>query len=117
MKPLSELYDFTGRTIVMTGGTGVLGREMALTLAASAREYRSPGRDPSKSGALSRGLAKQRNVHHSKADVLDKNALERAAEEIVGKFEIRLPRERSGGQQSKATTNKEQSFSRSTKPT
>jgi NAD(P)-dependent dehydrogenase (short-subunit alcohol dehydrogenase family) len=112
MKPLSELYDFTGRTIVMTGGTGVLGREMALTLAASGANIALLSRDPSKSGALMEELAKQKGTCVIlKADVLDKNALERAAAEIVGKFRtIDCLVNGAGGNSPKATTNKEQSF-------
>jgi len=112
MKPLSELYDFTGRTIVMTGGTGVLGREMALTLAASGANIALLSRDPSKSGALMEELARQKGTCIIlKADVLDRSALEAAAKEIVAKFRtIDCLINGAGGNSPKATTNKDQSF-------
>jgi len=112
MKPLSELYDFTGRTIVMTGGTGVLGREMALTLAASGANIALLSRDPSKSGALMEELARQKGTCSIlKADVLDRSALEAAAKEIVAKFRtIDCLINGAGGNSPKATTNKDQSF-------
>ncbi|MGB7623877.1 MAG: hypothetical protein WBN92_16145, partial [Terriglobia bacterium] len=33
MDKLAQLYDFTGQTVVITGGTGVLGSEIAWALA------------------------------------------------------------------------------------
>jgi NAD(P)-dependent dehydrogenase (short-subunit alcohol dehydrogenase family) len=112
MKPLSEAYDFTGRTIVMTGGTGVLGREMAKTLAAHGANVALLSRDPSKSAALMEELAKEKGkCVILKADVLDKPALERAAEEIVQKFRtIDCLVNGAGGNSPRATTNNEQSF-------
>jgi NAD(P)-dependent dehydrogenase (short-subunit alcohol dehydrogenase family) len=112
MKPLSEAYDFTGRTIVMTGGTGVLGREMAKTLAVHGANVALLSRDPSKAAALMEELAKAKGkCVILKADVLDKPALERAAEEIVQKFRtIDCLVNGAGGNSPKATTNNEQSF-------
>src|SRR5881394_248091 len=112
MKPLSEAYDFTGRTIVMTGGTGVLGREMAKTLASSGANVALLSRDPSKSAPLMDELAKEKGMCVIlKADVLNKNELESAAKEIVQKFRtIDCLVNGAGGNSPKATTNNDQSF-------
>ena len=50
-------YDFSGRTIVMTGGTGVLGSEMAVALARAGANVVILARDPSRAGELKGRLA------------------------------------------------------------
>ena len=49
---LRKGYDFSGRTIVMTGGTGVLGSEMAVALVRAGANVVILARDPSRAGEL-----------------------------------------------------------------
>ena len=84
---LMKLYDFTGKTIVITGGTGVLGGEMACALIGCGanvaildrnteipEKYRQP---------LEAGPGKYLVVY---ADVLDRSVLEAARLEIEKHF-------------------------------
>lgn len=48
LQELTRLYDFTGRTIVITGGAGILGGEMACALVGCGANVAILGRDPSR---------------------------------------------------------------------
>jgi NAD(P)-dependent dehydrogenase (short-subunit alcohol dehydrogenase family) len=113
---IRALYDFTGRTAVVTGGTGVLGSEMARALAGCHASVVLLGRNvvrakeviatfPKVAGASARRhLALE-------ADVLDRPALEEAARAVLrehGKIDFLI--NGAGGNDPKATTNAEQRF-------
>ena len=42
LQQLTQMYDFTGRTFVVTGGTGVLGGEVVSRAGGGRRERRHP---------------------------------------------------------------------------
>src|SRR5580765_8137540 len=106
------LYDFTGRTAVITGGTGVLGREMARALAVCnanvallarnvARAEETLAAFPETAGQL---LA-------IKADVLDRPALEEAVRVVQReRGPVDMLVNGAGGNDPKATTNPDQRF-------
>ncbi|MCX6031311.1 MAG: SDR family oxidoreductase [Chloroflexi bacterium] len=84
---LTQLYDLTGRTFVITGGTGILGGEIACALAGCGANVVVLDRnlDPAK------GLLERMGPHacHAEAvhgDVLDLDSLRRAAETISARF-------------------------------
>ncbi|HEY5614905.1 MAG TPA: SDR family oxidoreductase [Bacteroidota bacterium] len=108
----SPSYNFTGKTVVMTGGTGVLGSEIALALAQNGANVALLTRDPARATSL---IEKIQNTPGKAAvftaDVLNRPALELAAGEIVKTFgRVDALINAAGGNSPKATTNPEQSF-------
>jgi NAD(P)-dependent dehydrogenase (short-subunit alcohol dehydrogenase family) len=112
LEELTRLYDFTGQTIVVTGGTGVLGGEIACALVGCGANVVLLDRntDPA-AGLLDRmGPAANRAVVVG-ADVLDPASLQRAADQIVGQFgRIDGLVNGAGGNHPKSTTGPEASF-------
>lgn len=112
MTPISELYDFTNRTVVITGGTGVLGKEMALALADCAANVAVLSRSPSRAkDLLEQAEKKKGKIIAVAADVVKKESLEKAAKEILKVFgRIDCLINAAGGNSPQATTNKDKSF-------
>jgi NAD(P)-dependent dehydrogenase (short-subunit alcohol dehydrogenase family) len=112
LQELSQQYDFTGKTVVITGGAGVLGGEMACALVGCNANVVILDRDP----ALADQVVKRFDTTRGKflvvkGDVLNKESLEQAATEIVKHFgRIDCLINGAGGNNPKATTNPEQSF-------
>lgn len=83
----SKLFSLTDKTIVITGGTGVLGQTMAKGLAAAGASVAILGRRKEVAEALAkevRSLGGQAIA--VKADVLDREALTKARETILQEF-------------------------------
>ena len=110
------VYDFAGRTAVLTGGTGVLGAEMARALAASGADVVLLGRNVARaeqviasfsgspSGAPGKHLALA-------ADVLDRAALDEACRRVLGeRGKIDFLVNGAGGNDPRATTTPEARF-------
>jgi NAD(P)-dependent dehydrogenase (short-subunit alcohol dehydrogenase family) len=112
LQELSQQYDFTGKTVVITGGAGVLGGEMACALVGCNANVVILDRDP----ALADQVVKRFDTTKGKflvvkGDVLNKESLEQAATDIVKHFgRIDCLINGAGGNNPKATTNPEQSF-------
>jgi NAD(P)-dependent dehydrogenase (short-subunit alcohol dehydrogenase family) len=112
LQELSKQYDFTGRTIVITGGAGVLGGEMACALVGCNANVVILDRDP----ALADQVVKRFDTTKGKylvvrGDVLNRESLDQAAKEIINHFgRIDCLINGAGGNNPKATTNPEQSF-------
>ena len=109
---LSTLYDFTNKTVVITGGAGVLGGEMACALVGCNANVVILDRDPALADRVVKQFEKTKGQYLVvKGDVLDKESLEKAAAEIVRHFgRIDCLINGAGGNNPKATTNPEQSF-------
>lgn len=81
---LTQLYNFSGKTIVVTGGTGVLGGAMARGLAGCGADVivlsrgAAPGSAPAADGSGT--------VTGLQADVLKADDLRQARDQILGKF-------------------------------
>lgn len=93
---ISELFDLHGRTVLITGGSGALGRVMASGLAQAGARVAVLGR---------------REEPALAADVLDRTALERASETItatLGPVDILI--NGAGGNQPQATTGPDRTF-------
>ena len=113
LKEITQIFDFSGMTAVITGGTGVLGGEMACGLVGLGakvavldrtpeipEEYRSP---------MDTGPGKYLVVP---GDVLDRATLESARDEILNTFgQIDFLVNAAGGNHPSATTNPETAFS------
>ena len=86
-KRLTQCYDFNGQTVVMTGGTGVLGSEIACALAACGAQvailHQNPqhGRD-----LLARLGADAAKAMLFPADLLQPEELRNAARQIADRF-------------------------------
>lgn len=108
----AKLYDFTGQTAVVTGGTGVLGGEMACALAACGANVVILGRNLEAGNAI---LARMGDAATHAAlvscDILDRASIEKAAAEITGRFKtVDHLINAAGGNNPKATTNPENKF-------
>lgn len=109
---LLDAYDFSGKTITITGGGGVLCAEMARALGACHANVVILDRDialGNKTLDTLRGTKGQHRVMF--VDVLDKAAIQQAADTIVAEYgRVDGLINGAGGNHPKATTNPEQSF-------
>jgi len=106
--PFADAYDFTSKTIVITGGTGVLGRAMVRALNYAGARVAILARNPDKARELN--LLNER-VAAFRADVLDKESLARAAEQIAREFgAVDGLINGAGGNHANATTKPDLSF-------
>jgi NAD(P)-dependent dehydrogenase (short-subunit alcohol dehydrogenase family) len=109
---LQRQYDFSGRTIVVTGGTGVLCRELASALAGCNAQVVLLARDMPKAEALIQtfpgGNGRAVAVH---ADVMEPEQLAAATAQVVREFgRIDGLINGAGGNNPQATTSAERSF-------
>lgn len=107
---ITKWYDFTGRTIVVTGGTGVLCAAVVEALAGCGANVAVLARSQSKADALLASLPPHRAAAMI-GDVLNRASLERAASEVQSKFgRIDGLVNGAGGNHPKATTQAALSF-------
>jgi len=107
-----RLHDFTGQTIAITGGTGVLGGEMACALAATGANVALLDKN------VARGpvLLERMGPHASRAavietDVLDPASVTRALDALVERYgNVDVLINGAGGNHPKATTNADMKF-------
>jgi NAD(P)-dependent dehydrogenase (short-subunit alcohol dehydrogenase family) len=109
---LRKQYDFTGRTVVVTGGAGILGGEMACALAGCNANVVVLDRDTALAERLKTrlrsGIGQAMIVF---GDVLKKETLEQAAETIRAKFgTVDALINAAGGNNPKATTGPGRTF-------
>lgn len=111
-KTPAEWYDFSGQTAVVTGGTGVLGGEIAVALANAGANVAILGRNrESGKNVQQRMGASATNSDVFVCDVNDPEALASAATQIGERFgSIDLLVNAAGGNNPKATTNPETRF-------
>ena len=112
VKNFVSAYDFTGKTIAITGGGGVLCGEMARALAGCHANVVILDRDVALAEKVLATLKGSKGAHQAAfIDVLDKAAVQQAAEKVIkeyGKIDGLI--NGAGGNNPKATTNPEQSF-------
>jgi NAD(P)-dependent dehydrogenase (short-subunit alcohol dehydrogenase family) len=111
---LTKMYDFAGRTVVVTGGTGVLGQAMVRALVGCGASVALVARNREKAepqiAALPKDNAPGRAVAFT-ADVLDAGSLREAAEEVLKEFgRVDALLNGAGGNHPGATTNPQQKF-------
>ena len=112
LEEVKRLYDFTGRTVFITGGAGILGGEMACVLVGCGANVAILDRDPSLADRLmdrlGRGPGCAVVVY---ADVLKRDTLVKAEEAIqteLGPVDTLI--NAAGGNNPKATTSADLSF-------
>jgi len=112
LEELNKLYDFTGRTVLITGGAGILGGEMACALVGCGANVAILDRDP----ALADRLKDRLGCGPGCAtvvygDVLKRETLIEAAEVVEGEFgPVDMLINAAGGNSPKATTSADLSF-------
>jgi NAD(P)-dependent dehydrogenase (short-subunit alcohol dehydrogenase family) len=115
LQELNQLYDMTGRTVVITGGAGVLGREMASALVGCNATVVILDCDQAVAEQAVEGI--NRTARHNgrvmavRADVLQRETLEKASQTIRSECgEIYALINAAGGNRAKATTSADLSF-------
>src|SRR5262252_8808956 len=108
---LTKLYDFTNRTVVITGGTGVLCGAMAKALAGCGANLAILARSADKGAALVESIKGSGRAIIVPGNVLEKPTLEEAAEAVLAEFgRIDCLINGAGGNSPQATTTPGQSF-------
>lgn len=112
LQALTEWYDFTGKTAVITGGTGVLGSDMACALVGLGANVTLLARQPTLAADLEQRLAAGPGQYLViQADVLERDLLEAAVEKIVGEYgRIDILINAAGGNHPEATTTTDHKF-------
>ena len=110
---ITQMYDFSGHTVAITGGAGILGGEMACALAGCGANVAILDRDP----GLADRLMDRLNLCSGRAivvyaDVLERDTLFKAEETIVSEFGTSADMliNAAGGNNPKATTAADVSF-------
>ncbi len=112
LEQLTRMYDFTGRTVAITGGAGVLGGEIAQALAGCGANVAilDLNLDPAKSILEKLGL-RASQVMTVKTNVLDMDSLRQASEAVLEKFgAIDCLVNAAGGNKPQATTSADLTF-------
>jgi len=111
LEELRELNDFTGRSVIVTGGTGVLGRVMTEALIGCGASVAVLARDREKATDLLSKMPGPGKAVVVEGDVLKKDTLERAAEVVTSEFgRIDCLVNGAGGNHPQATTRPDLSF-------
>jgi NAD(P)-dependent dehydrogenase (short-subunit alcohol dehydrogenase family) len=112
LKEVTKSYDFVDRTVVITGGAGVLGGEMACALIGVNANVVILDRDPALADLVVKRFEQTKGKYLVvKGNVLERASLEEAAGEITRHFgRIDCLINGAGGNNPKATTNSEQAF-------
>jgi len=108
---LSKMNDFTGRSVVITGGTGVLGRVMTQALIGCGANVVVLARNREKARVLFSEMSGPGPAILIEGDVLRKDSLERAVEVVASEFgRIDCLVNGAGGNHPQATTRPDFSF-------
>lgn len=108
---LIQMYDFTGHTVMITGGTGILCSAMAVMLADAGANVVVLARNQEKGEALLSKLGGKGKHSIALGDVLDKASLERAAEKVTADYgQLDSLINGAGGNSPQATTRPDQKF-------
>ena len=108
---LTKTYDFTGRSVVLTGGTGVLGRDMAKALIGCGANVALLARNREKADALLAEMSGPGRAIIVAGDALKRDSLEQAERTVVEEFgRVDCLVNGAGGNHPQATTRPDLSF-------
>jgi len=112
IEKLTKSWDFAGQTIVIPGGAGILGSEMAWALVKCGAKVVILDRDLSKADALGKRLSGGPGSGKlMQADVLSRESLLKARDAIKGEFgKVHALINAAGGNMPAATTGPERTF-------
>jgi NAD(P)-dependent dehydrogenase (short-subunit alcohol dehydrogenase family) len=112
LNQLTQMYDFTGKSVVITGGAGILGGEIACALVGCGASVAIVDRDPGLADRLVDRL--ESSVGRAiivYGDVLQPETIEETAQQVVKEFGgIDCLINAAGGNHPSATTGPDQSF-------
>ena len=83
---LTKMYDFTNRSVVVTGGTGVLGRAMVQALVGCGANVSVLARSKDKADNLFSSMAGRGRAFAVQADVLVRDDLQQAIRTVMAEF-------------------------------
>jgi NAD(P)-dependent dehydrogenase (short-subunit alcohol dehydrogenase family) len=102
---VTDPYDFTGRSVVMTGGTGVLGRAIVQGLLNAGASVALLVRNRSKAESVLAEMSRKDSAIIVEGDVLKRDDLQRALETVVKTFgRVDCLVNAAGGNDPRATT-------------
>ncbi len=109
---LTHMYDFSGRTVAITGGAGILGSEIAAALAGCGAQVAILDINPAAGREVVERMGDRGElVSVFKCDVLDRDSVARTAQQIVGRLgKLDCLVNAAGGNKPQATTSHEVSF-------
>jgi NAD(P)-dependent dehydrogenase (short-subunit alcohol dehydrogenase family) len=112
LEKITQIYDFTNKTVVVTGGNGVLGRDMVSALVGCGANVAILDMNTELPAEFEQLLKNQKGQYLVlKGDVLNRSTLNDAAKEVQAKFgKIDCLINGAGGNHPKATTNPENAF-------
>ena len=111
LNELSKLYDFTGRSMIVTGGTGILGRVIVEALLGCGANVTLITRSKKKAEDLLHQLGATEQTLAIETDVLNRAGLEAAKQQVIEKFgRIDGLVNGAGGNRPEATTSDTVSF-------
>ncbi len=115
LNELQSNYDFTGRTVLVTGGAGVLGFEIAHTLVACNANVVILGRDQERGAKsileITKDIKSNGRAVYVQGDVLEIDALHQANQTIHSQFgDVDILVNAAGGNHPQATTSPDLSF-------
>lgn len=109
---LTKMYDFSGKTVAITGGTGVLGSEIAGALAGCGAQVAILGRNEEAGKALIERMGERgKQLSFFKFNALDRVSVAQAAQDVIqsmGKLDCLI--NGAGGNKPQATTSAELKF-------
>lgn len=107
-----QMYDFSGQTVIISGGTGVLGGEMACALVGMGANVAMIDRNPNLADPLKKRLGCGPGCATAVyADVLDRESLMKAEEVVLAEFgPASILINAAGGNSPRATTGPDMSF-------
>ena len=112
LQDLTQMYDFTGKTVVITGGAGILGGEMACALVGCNANVAILDRDPSLAkrfiDRIPTSLGRASVIY---TDVLNVDALKKTTDTVLKEFgKVDCLINAAGGNKPQATTSPDLSF-------
>jgi NAD(P)-dependent dehydrogenase (short-subunit alcohol dehydrogenase family) len=108
---LTKMYDFKGRSVVMSGGTGVLGRHMVGALVGCGAQVAVLARNREKAAALLSEIKGPGRAIIVEGDALKKDDLQEAAQRVTSEFgRVDCLVNGAGGNHPQATTRPDLSF-------
>lgn len=109
---ITDWYDFSGRTAIITGGTGVIGGEMACALVGCGANVAIIDRNPDLPDHFRRPMDAGPGTYMvAYGDVLQRELLESALEHVLAEFDhVDILINAAGGNHPQATTAVENSF-------
>ncbi|MGA2340697.1 MAG: SDR family oxidoreductase [Terracidiphilus sp.] len=109
---LTRMYDFSGRTVAITGGAGILGSEIASALAGCGAQVAILDLNPDAGKAAVERMGEHgEHVSVFQCDVLNRDSVVQAAQEVVGRLGgLDCLVNGAGGNKPQATTGAELKF-------